>query len=259
MNRLIIALLLTLTCLTIALPAEAALETAAEKRARVLKARQEAQQRKERAEREAQLQREREEHEAQLQREREEHEAKWQQERERMQKEREEANAANRAYYEEQERKRAERAAREQAEEEQAAADEKARWKKIGEDVASTALPENWQESMGMVKVDEGLRLKSPVVVFMRASELRRYMTWLEADVEAANQYALECVQNDSAYVLAAGSKVLVTDCEEEDEADVESDSLFFVSAPDGTEGWASNLILSQHRAAKKKKTGAKK
>ncbi len=223
------------------------LESASEKRARVLKARQEEKLRKEQEEREAQARKEQEEREAQARKDQQE----WE---DRQQRRREEEEAAEHARREEQERRRAEEEAREKEAEQQALAAEQERRNEMEASLAEAGLPEGWKNQKGVVKVDEMLRLKCPLIVFLREDEARRYMTWLQADEESARQYARERVEQDTAFILPKGGKVVVTLCEEdEEEGDIPARALFHVSAVDGTEGWASNLILRHHRVAKKK------
>ncbi len=244
MNKLHTLLPLALAFCLVAPPAVAGMkpvsagkvESAAEKRARILESRKRAQEKKEQAAREAASARERYERAEQERREREE------------------AAAANREYYERQERLREEERAREKAKEEQARAAEEEKWRKISEDITQAGLPEDWKQQRGLVKVDSNLRLICPLLVFHRDSEAERYMTWLRSDTEAAREYALERVRNYTAFLLPAGSKVLVTSCGVEDEYNrIPVTALFYVESTDGTEGWASNLILRQHRVPEKK------
>ncbi len=266
MKRTLTTLLIVFACCVMPPPVSASMkpvaagkvESATEKRARILKARQEARKKKELEELEAKRKKEAAEREAQWKKEAAEREAQWKKEaaeREaQLKKEREEAAAANRAYYEEQDRRRAEREAREQAAQEQARAEEEAKWKEAAEAISRAGLPEGWKNHKGIVRVDEMLTLKRPLVVFLREDEARRYMTWMRADAESAQRYALERAQEDTAFVIPEGSKVIVTLCEEDgDEGDIPAHALFYVSTTDDTEGWASNLILREHREPGKK------
>ncbi len=241
-------------------------ESATERRERVLKERNDAKKAQEKAEREARQKQEKAEREARERAARAEREARLQQQR----LEREEREARDARARAENERAAAAAAAAEREEEqrrERAREQEAARLqeeqlrqqRELEEAVTFAGLDAGWKNLRGLVRVDETLQLKRPMVVFIRDDEARRYLIWARTDGEAASQYALDRIRKHEAYLLQKGAKIVVSYCAEEDEEDCDPhETLFYVTATDGTEGWVANPILRQHRSRGRKASGRK-
>ncbi len=122
--------------------------------------------------------------------------------------------------------------------------------KHVKDSLNAAGLAEGWENESGCVAEGEMLKLVRPIVLFRDAKEVRSYMIWATSDPKAARDFAATAMKEKRAKLLLRGAKVLILS-EKNVKGVSGENAIFFVEATSGEEGYASNLILRQHRAEK--------